>query len=186
MTAGKKRLILGNEEEFPETWRARRCIAIKKKTGMRCNNYAVEDRNVCTYHGAGYRATRMKYKFKNTTLHQAYEKLASDPDRLDLGEELALARLVLQTLTDKIGDKLTADSGEGLVSLTRSIGDLARTMAIIEKDIRQTVNAEQLKHIADQFLLVVMKHVDDKEVLGRIQDDLGRIAVAVENPACTD
>ena len=177
MSSGKQKLNLtSNDQEFPESYKGRRCVAIKK-TGLRCNNYAADEHHGnCWKHGAGGRAYRMQYKFKSQTLQEAYEVLANNPDRLDLGEELGLARLVLQTLVEKT-EKIGSENGEGIISLTRSISELARTMALVEKDIRQTINAEQLRLIANQFLLVIGRHVEDKELLARIQDDLGNITM---------
>jgi hypothetical protein len=185
MRAGRPKIIFAsNNEDYPEDWKARRCIAIKHATGQRCRNYAAPGDTRCWKHGAGGKAYRMRYQFKTKTLQDAYEVLASNPDRLDLGEELGLARLILQTLVSRT-EKLGSENGEAILSLTRNIGDLAGTMSRIEKDIRQTVNAEQLRTIADQMLLIVTRHIKDPEVLGKIQDDLCSIALPInENDPC--
>jgi len=164
------------EAEWFEKHGQTRCHA-HRKNGNQCKNYAAPGFKVCWKHGVGGpNSHHRKYRFKSETLNQALETLANDPDRLDLTEELALNRLCLQEVIRKMDD-LPAKKAGTLLMLTEDITNIASKMAKIEKDLRMSVNTEQLQLIADQFTTIIARHITDEDVLAKIQDELGEIAI---------
>ncbi len=174
--------VTSNDDEYPLIGFnhniQRRCKRIKRN-GVRCKKYAAAGFAVCCMHGAGRvnsAIRQIKYGFKSKQLQEAFEKLAADPDRLDLTEELALSRVCLQAAVGKL-ETLSPNASSAIISLTETIASVAQSMSKIEKDIKCTINAEQLRVIADQFIMVVVRHVKDEELLAKIQDDLEKVAL---------
>ena len=162
-------------EQFHEG--AKRCTA-HKRDGVQCMNYAAPGFNVCWKHGVGGRGSvqRRKYQFKAERLNEAFETLASDPDRLDLSEELAVARLATQQVLADL-EEISTSKAPAVLMLVESVTGVASQIAKIEKDLKLSVNPEQLSAIADQFISVIAKYVTDEDVLAKIQDELDRIAL---------
>ena len=104
-----------------------------------------------------------KYLFQNQTLQEELTRLASDPDRLDLSEELAIARLGLQSCVRKAGTKSLEElSPETLATmgvLAGQVGEVVERISKVERGLQVTLNIEQLTQAAQQIAAIASKYI---------------------------
>ena len=164
---------LENETEYPSKIGGKRCKRVRK-TGERCKNWAAPGWDVCWAHGAGRKHTmrrQRRYMFKSKSIGELFESMASDPDRLDLTEELGLLRTILATVTQRITE-FNANETASVIMLASDITKTAGVLSRIEKDMESSISVEQIQVIADQFVSIIAKHVKDDTVLEAIQSEL--------------
>lgn len=177
---------LKNETEYPSPKGGKRCKRIRK-TGERCRNWAAPGFKVCWAHGVGRKDSmrrQRRYMFNSEKLSTLFERMASDPDRLDLTEELGLLRTILATITERT-KKLNASDTASMLMLAADITRTAGVLSRIEKDMESSITIEQIQVIADQFISIVARHVKDNTVLEAIQKDLFETRVPNAN-GCFD
>lgn len=165
---------LDNKTEYPcKQEGGKRCNRIRRN-GERCKNWAAPGFDKCWAHGAGRKHTmrrQRRYMFKSKTINELFESMASDPDRLDLTEELGLLRTILATVTERV-ESFSANETASIIMLASDITKTAGVLSRIEKDLETSVSIEQIQVIADQFISIIAKHVKDDTVLEAIQSEL--------------
>lgn len=118
---------------------AKQCTATAKSTGERCQNPAVKGWDVCRVHGAGTPKENAtggappkhgRYAAKQSeSLQEKIRKYREDPKPVEMWEELALLRAVLQEWLDDL-DTVDEDTVGVILDLQNSI---RRTLNTINK-----------------------------------------------------
>lgn len=110
-----------------------------------------------------------KYKFNNPTLEQEFQRLANDPDRLCLNEELAITRMSLKSMVERIGkDKgltdLSVESLTAFNALSSQVADVCESISRIERGMMLTLNVEQLTIATQKIAQVAAKYIDPAQI----------------------
>ena len=109
-----------------------------------------------------------KYTFGSSTLEAEFQRLANDPDRLDLSEELAITRLSLQSVVRKVGaksiDELGPETLAAMNALAGQVGEVVERISKVERGLQLTLNVEQLASAAQQVAQLAAKFIPADKV----------------------
>ena len=110
-----------------------------------------------------------RYQFANPTLEQEFKRLTDDPDRLNLSEELAITRMSLKSMVERIGadKKLTDLSVESLTAfntLSAQVADVCESISRIERGMQLTLNVEQLTIATQKIAQVAAKYIEPSQI----------------------
>ncbi len=130
------------------------CTAKSKRSGVRCNNPAMKDRDVCRMHGGkslyGVSSPSLKSgrysKHLPARLGTAYEDAANDPDLLSIRHDIALVDARLIDLISRV------DSGES--------GSLWRSLLKAKEAYQDAPMKERADRLDDLLNLVSTGHSD--------------------------
>ena len=147
-----------------------RCAA-RNRHGERCKHWATPGYHECTHHlpgtacpgGRGW-VKRMLYAFKNATLQEQFERFAKDPDRLELNEELALARTCLAGLIERVNKEkdvsaLSAEASATLLTLAKEVASIVESIARVQRELKSTITVEQLQQVVSQAAEIILEFV---------------------------
>jgi hypothetical protein len=172
----------------------RQCTATCKATGQRCGRYAAPGMTVCVMHGAGgvNSKNRIKHQLKQSgvCLQDRVAEIASDPDLLNLKNEIALMKLCLQETMAKIESEnksLTDPSTvQTLNYLANSISKLSTNMSTIERNLTRNLDLIMLSAILMKLKTIVVNSVqplnlpmDQKQLL---METMGKQIECIEIP----
>jgi len=147
---------------------------------------AVEGGTRCKCHGGGSQLQVAKKKqltaYAKNRWNAEIRNNAEDSEIKSLRQELGIARIMLNQLTNRCKDShdLLMMSGP-IDNMLKTINLIQKTSHSIEKDLAGTVGPEQLNQFAEEMFNIIMDEVQDTNVINRIALKLGRAIRKVQN-----
>ena len=160
--------------------------SVVRKNGRRCRKWCVLGSNKCRTHGKSVDKRRARYRFKTQKFNDLYEQYLNDPDRLDMSDELSLAKMCVQGILGKINKEEIEDISTThvgtIMELVKTTTEIAERCNRIEKGLQLSISLEHMKIAMDNMVGVIAKYVDDEEVLENIIRDIAELDVPIGKP----
>jgi hypothetical protein len=167
------------------------CSAKSKRTHKRCKARAMSGSDKCYHHGGatpavhkGYGSGGLLSKYDYGALGDKIQELVTDPDLIDLREELALLKGLLSTVLEKCAgtknpEMVLMENSDGIVKVTDAIRKTTMTLIDVEKELHMTISLSQMEMYIKQIVTIVRQEIDDDRVRERIAGRLSGLAVPV-------
>ena len=168
--------LIPDDAPPPINPRARRCTAVNLKAGRRCKNMAVAGSTTCRFHGAGspgvgrasgaaiQRGRHSRYLPRR--LLETYQRGMTDPDLLELRDEIAL----LDTRVSQLLKEVRKQGEDESVKTWRQITSLIesrRRLAVSERErlikAGQTITTENLVAFVGAVLEILRKRLEHQQ-----------------------
>lgn len=122
---------------------------------------------------------------KSESLREKYTRLQRDTELRDQGDDLALLRAFCEVMVEKATDAESAESLSemtpaqiaGVTNMLQQIDRLIGSITKREERSQFMVHAKDIAALVERMTEVVVRHVKDPEVVGRICSDLTAISI---------
>jgi hypothetical protein len=147
---------------------------------FRCRNRRVENSDYCMAHGGNTQHNKNKQnEMRNYNLTKWKIKMAekaSSPKLKSLNEEIGILRVVLETQLNRIqnDNDLILESGN-ISDMIGKIKDTVTACHKIDKDLDNLMDKSELSMIISEIVKAIDTHVEDKEALELVANDLDTI-----------
>jgi hypothetical protein len=144
------------------------------RNGTRCKRASVEGRTVCHMHGAGGNQLQKvveanvrhgrRSKYTVPIVLAEYERLAADPDHLDLSDEISLSRATLEAFLRNLENqpRLTAEVANQVQSMAESVARVVEKENKRRGTISQNELVVLLAQVTDVFKSAIYRHIRDE------------------------
>lgn len=170
-----------------------RCSATCKRTGERCQKYKVPGEKVCRFHGASLK-NRIKHQLaiNGKNVHEQIEKYKSSPELLNLSNQIALLKMMLDEYTSNLkstSEFLSPEVRTNVNLMCQSIGNLILKLTQCKKNVGDYLDHSQLniilKGVNNAFVYAVnqMEMTDEQKrlFLGYYFEKVGEVKVLMQD-----
>lgn len=152
------------------------CTAKSKRTGERCQAPAMTGKDKCYHHGG---ATPVKHglfsKYSRHRLADVIQQLATDPDLLDLRQQIALKQALILDKLDQLQNRLSPEDAEILAGLSEKVSKDIERLNKIEHGEKYVLQVEEVQAVINQITVIIRQEVKDQATVERLAKRLQEV-----------
>lgn len=149
------------------------CTARSKRTGERCQAPAITGKDKCYHHGG---ATPVKHglfsKYSRHRLAEVIQQLATDPDLLDLRQQIAFKQALILDRLNQLQNRLKPEDAEVLAGLSERVSKDIERLNKIEHGERYVLQVEEVQAVINQITLIIRQEIHDPATVERLAERL--------------
>ncbi len=149
------------------------CTAKSKRTGERCKAQAVTGKDKCYHHGG---ATPVKHglysKYSRHRLADVIQQLATDPELLDLRQQIGLKQALILDKLEQLQDRLRGEDAEMLAGLSEKVSRDIERLNKIEHGEKYILQVEEVQSLINQVVVIIRQEVQDAATVKRLAERL--------------
>jgi hypothetical protein len=164
------RTDLDVEEDIDPTFRCHKIL----NNGKQCNYHAVKGARFCTQHGGmiGFKSAARKGMLQ-TRWNQRIMELASHPDIFNLGEEIGVVRMTLESVLNNSNSELELlGNVPQIQKLTAQIQALVTQCERIQRVNSNLMSQSQIVDWSMKLVSAITEVIDDEDTMNRIRDSV--------------
>ncbi len=149
------------------------CTARKKGTSEQCKAYAVNGTDKCKVHGG---LTPVKHglysKYTKHRLGDRIQELATDPDLLDLKQQIAFNLALILNKLESLKDTVSNEDAAILATLSERASRNIERLHKLEHGEKYILQVEEVQTVVNQITLIIQQEISDPALVERIADRL--------------
>lgn len=154
------------------------CTAKSKRTGEQCKAQAVTGKDKCYHHGGATPMARkhgLYSKYSKHKLADVVQQLATDPELLDLRQQIAFKQALILDKLEHLQDQLDPEDAEVLAGLSEKVSKDIERLQKIEHGEKYVLQVAEVQAVVNQITVIIRQEVQDTATVERLAKRLQEV-----------